>query len=167
MSDAMDTVKPDHPAFEEMRLAIKVLATDPGPIHARLQAAVPHFGVVHESKMRTPAEEHLRMRIGSGLVEGGSEDEASDVETDVSDAEVAESVALLDEARAVEIAGDMLCLYELLGGRQAGDDSPELSRIRFSRSPRRWHSLLRLRGVIRAQQNQNLDTDKPTPNDTD
>jgi hypothetical protein len=114
-------VKPDHPAFEHMRLAVEALATGPGPVRARLQAAEPHFGVVHESKMRTRAEEHLRLRIGSGLVEGGEEDDEADIETDASDAEVAESIALLDEARAVEIAGDMLRLYELLAGLRTDD----------------------------------------------
>jgi hypothetical protein len=114
-------VKPDHPAFENMRLAVEALVTGPGPVRARLQAAEPHFGVVHRSKMRTRAEEHLRLRIGSGLVEGGEEDESSDVDVEASDAEVAESIALLDEARAVEIAGDMLRLYELLAGLRTDD----------------------------------------------
>jgi hypothetical protein len=71
--------------------------------------------------MRTRAEEHLRMRIGAGLVEGGEEDEASDTDAEASDAEVAESIALLDEARAVEIAGDMLRLHELLAGLRTDD----------------------------------------------
>lgn len=105
-------MKPSHPAFEQMHLAIEALVTSPGSIHARLQAAEPHYGVVHESKMPTPAEEHLRMRIGAGLVEGGDEDDETDV---------AESIALLDEVRAVEIAGDMLCLYEIMAGLRADD----------------------------------------------
>ncbi len=91
----------------------------------RLTAAAPHYGVVHRTKMRTLAEEHLRMRIGAGLVEGGEEDEEegeADIEADASAAEVAESIALLDETRAVEIAGDMLHLYELLAGIRTDDD---------------------------------------------
>lgn len=103
-------MKPDHPAFEHMRLAIEALATSPGPVHARLQAAEPHFGVAHESKTRTPAEERLRMRIGAGLVEGGDDD-----------SDVAESIASLAEARAVEIASDMLRLYELIAGLRTDD----------------------------------------------
>jgi hypothetical protein len=71
--------------------------------------------------MRTSAEKHLKLRIGAGLVEGGDEDDGSDVEADASDTEVAESIALLDEARAVEIAGDMLRLYELLAGLRSDD----------------------------------------------
>jgi hypothetical protein len=71
--------------------------------------------------MRTRAQEHLRLRIGAGLVEGGNEDGVSDLEADASDAEVAESIALLDEERAVEIAGDMLRLYELLAGLHTDD----------------------------------------------
>lgn len=71
--------------------------------------------------MRTAAEQHLRLRIGAGLVEGGHEDNPSDVEADASDAEVAESIAELNEARAVEIAGDMLRLYELLAGLRTDD----------------------------------------------
>jgi hypothetical protein len=82
-------VKPDHPAFEHMRLAVEALVTGPGPIHARLQAAALHYGVVHQSEMRTPAEVRLNLRIGSGLVEGG--DESSDIDVEASDAEVAES----------------------------------------------------------------------------
>ena len=61
------------------------------------------------------------MRIGAGHVEGGEEDDSSDVETDASDAEVAESIALLDEARAGEIARDMLCLYEIMAGLRTDD----------------------------------------------
>ena len=105
-------MKSYHPAVEDMRLAIEALVTGLGSVRARLQAAEPHFGVVCESKMRTPAEEHLRLRIGSGLVEGGNEGEEIDV---------AESIALLDETRAVEIAGDMLRFYELLAGVRTDD----------------------------------------------
>lgn len=93
---------PSHPAFPEMRLAVEVLATHPGSIRTRLQAAEPHFGVVHESTMPIPAAERLRMRIGAGLVEGGDEGD---------DTDVSESIALLNEARAVSIAADMLRLY--------------------------------------------------------
>jgi hypothetical protein len=42
-------------------------------------------------------------------------------EDDASDAEVADSIALLDEARAVKIAGDMLRLYELLACLRTDD----------------------------------------------
>jgi hypothetical protein len=62
--------------------------------------------------MTTRAEERLRMRIGAGLVEGGDEDDRTSV---------TESIALLDESRAVEIAGDMLLLYELLAGLRTDD----------------------------------------------
>jgi hypothetical protein len=115
------SVRSDHRAVEHMRLAVEALATGPGPVRARLQAAESHFGVVFQSEMRTRAQEHLRLRIGAGLVEGGGENDASDLEADTSDAEVAESIALLDEARAVEIAGDMLRLYELLAGLRSDD----------------------------------------------
>lgn len=114
-------MKPDHPAFEHMRLAVEALATGPGPIRARLQAAEPHFGVAFQSEMRTPAEKHLRLRIGAALVEGGDEDDEADDEDNASDAEVAKSIALLDESRAVEIAGDMLRMYELLAGLRTDD----------------------------------------------
>jgi hypothetical protein len=116
-------MKPDHPAFEHMRLAVEALATVPGPIRDRLLAAEPHFGVAFQSEMRTPAEKHLRLRIGAALVEGGDEDDEADDEDedDASDAEIAESIALLDETRAVEIAGDMLRLYELLAGLRTDD----------------------------------------------
>ncbi len=103
---------PNHPAFQQMRLAVEVLATHAGPIRTRLQAAEPHFSVVHESMMPTPAEERLRMRIGAGLVEGGDEGD---------DTDVAESIARLEDTRAVEIAADMFCLYEILAGLRADD----------------------------------------------
>jgi hypothetical protein len=46
--------------------------------------------------MRTPAEKHLRLRIGTALVEGGDEDDEADDEDedDASDAEIAESICL-------------------------------------------------------------------------
>ncbi len=50
------------------------------------------------------------MRIGAGLVEGGDDD-----------SDVAESIASLAEARAVEIASDMLRLYELIAGLRTDD----------------------------------------------
>ncbi len=64
------------------------------------------------------------MRIGAGLVEGGDDDDEADDENedDASDAEVAESIALLDESRAVEIAADMFRLYEILAGLRTDDD---------------------------------------------
>jgi hypothetical protein len=101
-----------------MRLAVEALATGPGTVRRRLQAAAPYFGRAFECEMQTRAEQHLRVRIGAGLVEGG-EDAPDDAEA--SDAEVAESIALLDEARAVEIAGDMLRLYELVAGLRSDD----------------------------------------------
>ena len=117
-------MKPDHPAFEHMRLAVEALATGPGSIHARLQAAAPLFGVAFKSEPRTPAEWRLKMRIGAGLVEGGDDDDEADDEDedDASDAEVAESIALLDESRAVEIAADMFRLYEIPAGLRTDDD---------------------------------------------
>jgi hypothetical protein len=118
---------PDRPAVNEMRLAVEVLATHPGPIHNRLQAAQTYFGVVQERKMLTASEEFLSLRIGAGLVEGGDQDDASDRETEASDAEVAESIALLSEERVVEITRDMLYLYELMAGLRRADDIPELA----------------------------------------
>jgi hypothetical protein len=115
-------MKPDDPILDHMRLVVETLVTHPGPIRARLQAAEPHFRTISESEMRTPVEWRLKMRIGSGLVEGGDEDESSDIDVEASDAEVAESIALLDEARAVQIAGDMLRLYEILAGLRTDDD---------------------------------------------
>lgn len=114
-------MKPDHPAFEHMRLAVEALATVPGPIHDRLLVAEPHSGVAFQSEMRTPAEKHLRLRIGAALVGGGDEDDEADDADESSDAEIAESIALLDETQAVEIAGDMFRLYELLAGLRTDD----------------------------------------------
>ena len=101
-----------------MRLAVEALATGAGPIRARLQSAAPHFGRAFDCEAQTPAESHLRLRIGAGLVEGGGErtDDA-----DASDAEIAESIALLEEERAIELAGDMLRLYEVVAGLRSDD----------------------------------------------
>jgi hypothetical protein len=101
-----------------MRRAVEALATGPGPIRTRLQAAEPHFGQAFECEMRTPAERHLKLRIGARLVEGG--DEAPD-NGETSNAGVAESIALLDEGQAVEIASDMVRLYELVAGLRSDD----------------------------------------------
>lgn len=101
-----------------MRLAVEALATGAEPIRARLQAAAPHFGRAFDCEMQTPAEQHLRLRIGAGLVEGG--DEATD-DADASAAEIAESIALLEQERAIELAGDMLRLYELVAGLRSDD----------------------------------------------
>lgn len=60
-----------------------------------------------ERELRSRAEDHLFLRIGSGLAEGGDEDD---------DESIADSIAALDETRAVEIAGDMLRMYELAAG---------------------------------------------------
>ena len=86
-----------------MRLAVEALVTGPGDIRTRLATAEPHFGRAFDQPMHGPAAEHLRLRIGAGLVEGGDED-----------CSVAESIAALREQRAMEIAGDMLRLYEVL-----------------------------------------------------
>jgi hypothetical protein len=123
-------MSPDRPAVNEMHLAVEVLATHPGPIHDRLQAACTYFGAVQERKMLTASEELLSLRIGAGFVEGGDEDDASDLETEASDAEVAESIALLSEERVVEIARDMLLLYELMAGIRSADEMPELAKLK-------------------------------------
>jgi hypothetical protein len=102
----------DSPAFKSLRLVVEALVVGPGSILSRLKAAEPHFGVVFDCKMRTRAEEHLRLRIGASLVEGGEEG---------NDLNVADSIELLDESRAVEIAGDMLRLYELVAGLRTED----------------------------------------------
>jgi hypothetical protein len=65
--------------------------------------------------MRTPAEERLRMRIGSGLVEAASDDDPDD------ESLIGKWIDALDQARAVELAGDMLCFYELLAGLRSDD----------------------------------------------
>lgn len=100
-------MKHSHPAFDNLRLAVEALATGAGSIHSRLQAAEPYFGKAFESKMQTRLQQQLRLSIGAGIVECGPED---------NDYSVAESIALLDEARAVKIASDILRLYELAAG---------------------------------------------------
>jgi hypothetical protein len=56
------TTTPGSYTRTHMRLAVEVLATGSGPVHARLQAALPHYGVVHQSEMRTPAEVRTQLR---------------------------------------------------------------------------------------------------------
>lgn len=105
-------MKPEHPSFGYMRLAVEALIAGSGPVHTRLQAAEPHFAQIERSELRTRAERHLDLRIGAGLVEGGEEDDALSV---------ADSIALLDDSRAVEIAGDMFRLFELMAGLRSDD----------------------------------------------
>ena len=93
-----------------MRLAVEALVTGPGDIRTRLAAAEPHFRRALEQPIQGPAAEHLRLRIGAGLVEGGDED-----------CSVSESIAALREQRAMEIAGAMLRLYEVLTHVHAED----------------------------------------------
>jgi hypothetical protein len=50
----------------------------------------------------------------------GTELPATD-DADASDAEIAESIALLEDERAIELAGDMLRLYELVAGLRSDD----------------------------------------------
>ena len=122
-SQSTDAVNRDPPpGFDEMRLVVEALVIGSGPVRVRLQATLPHFRRVFRCEARTPLEERLIMRIGAGLVEGGDEDDSADDDDDASDAEVAEAIALLDEVRAVEIAGDMLCLFEIMAGLRTDDD---------------------------------------------
>jgi len=93
-----------------MGRAIETLAAGTGPIQARLQAAEPHFGRAFDCGMSDDAANFLRLRIGAALVEG--EDEASSVR---------DSIAALDDARAADVARDMLRLYEVLAGLRSGD----------------------------------------------
>ncbi len=113
-----------HPALDEMRKAIDALVSGTGSIRSRMIAAEPHFGAVFVVKMHTRAEEHMRLRIGAALVEGGDED-SSDVDDAHDEAEekqaVVESIEALDEARLVEIAKDMVVMYELLAGVRTDD----------------------------------------------
>jgi hypothetical protein len=109
----MHGVPVDAAALVHMRRAIEALATGTGSIQERLQAAEPHFGpVFDDDRQRTRAERHLEVRIGSGLVEGGEDDD---------DRDVAEAIVLLDDRRAVEIASDVVRLYELIAGLRDDD----------------------------------------------
>jgi hypothetical protein len=116
----------------DMRLAVEALVSNRGGIKARLQAAAPHFGKVHrrmegDPTMRGTPANHLRVRIGAALVEGCSDDDDGDEEGD--EATVAESIASLDDDRATGIAGDMLRLYEVIGGIRSDDGYKLPSRI--------------------------------------
>lgn len=97
----------DKTTLEHMRLAVEALVVGRGPIRTRLQEAEPHFGAVIDSEMNTRTERELCLGIGAALVEGGDEDDG---------ASVFESIAALDETRAIETARDMLRLFELLAG---------------------------------------------------
>jgi hypothetical protein len=105
-----------HPAYNDMRLVVEALATGPGSIHERLRAAEPHFGRVHASgNLGSEAEDHLRMRIGAGLVEAAADDDSDDERL------IGKWIGELDEPRAVEIAEDMVRLYELVAGLRNDD----------------------------------------------
>lgn len=121
MRKRSEHIRRAHPAFEDMRLAVEALATGCGSIHDRLIAAERHFGVAFEDgRMQTRGERILRLGIGAGLVEGGEESDEDDDEDDEGD--IAESIRLLDEARAAELAGDVLRLYELVAGIRSDND---------------------------------------------
>jgi hypothetical protein len=98
-------MEPDHPAYEQMRLAIEALCTKPEPIRARLVAAAHHFAPIRPSDLRNDAEWNLYHRIGSGLVEGGKESD---------DDAITESLAALDDGRVAEIVTDIWHFFELV-----------------------------------------------------
>jgi hypothetical protein len=98
-------MKPTDPSYAHIRLAIEALCTRPEPIHARLQAAEQHFRHVEIGVHGGSAEWNLYHRIGSSLVSAGPDDGSGTV---------ADSIAALDEGRAIDIAADMLHLFELL-----------------------------------------------------
>jgi hypothetical protein len=124
------TMKPDQSVVNEIRLAVEVLATHAGSIHVRLQEALPHVAIAQECNAETSSEELLRLRIGAGLVEGGDKDDESDLDAEASDAEIAKSIALLSEERAIEIARDILYLYEIMTGVRRTEDIPELAKLK-------------------------------------
>jgi hypothetical protein len=100
---------PDHPSYEQMRLAIETLCASPEPIRVRLLATRKHINAVNPSDLRDKAEWAFYHRIVAGLVEGGEE---SDEEADES--AIAESLTDLGDARVIEIATDILHLFELV-----------------------------------------------------
>lgn len=104
-------MKPDHPAYEQLRLAVEALCTRPEPIRLRLQAAEQLLGRIPASALSSTTEWNLYHRIVAGLVEGGEE---SDEEADEN--AIAESLAVLDDKRVIEIALDIFHLFELLAG---------------------------------------------------
>jgi hypothetical protein len=108
-------MKRSHPSEEPLRRVVEVLAIGGGRIRERLHAAERHFREVSRDDMRGPVERDLVLRIGAGLVEGGDDDEGDD-----EDADLADCIAMLDESRAAEIAGDMLRLYEVVIGVRDG-----------------------------------------------
>jgi hypothetical protein len=99
-----------HPAAEQLRGAVEALVTGSGPIRARLQSAERHIREVASADMRSPAERHLDLRIGAGLVEAGDDD-----------ADIEDAIARLDESQATAIAKDILRLYELVLGVREDD----------------------------------------------
>jgi hypothetical protein len=96
---------PDHPAYEQIRLAVEALCTMPEPIRERLVAADQHLGHIDNDDLRSEAEWNLYHRIGSSLVQGGGEDDAETV---------ADSLAALDDSRVIAIAQDMFHFFELV-----------------------------------------------------
>jgi hypothetical protein len=108
-------MEPDHPSYQQMRLAIESLCISAEAIRARLQAAEQYFSQVRNTALPGSAEWNLYHRIASSLVEGG----------DNEDGTIEESIAALDETRATDIARDMLHLFELMA-EIADDDAPWL-----------------------------------------
>jgi hypothetical protein len=102
-----------------MRRVAEALATTPGPVRSRLQAAEPHFRHVAETDWQNDAERHLNLRIGAGLVEAANDDDPDDERL------IGKWIGELDERRAAEIASDLWRLYELVARlREPRDEYP-------------------------------------------
>ncbi len=107
---------------EKLRQAVEALATGPGPIQPRLQAAESFFHEVDDRELRTDPERHLNLRIGAHLVGAAPDsDENPDEEAEADPATRARWTAALSDAQAAEIACDLFKLYELVAGLRDPD----------------------------------------------
>ncbi|HSZ05630.1 MAG TPA: hypothetical protein VK778_10595 [Solirubrobacteraceae bacterium] len=113
-------MKPTHPAYDNLRQAVHILCTSPEPIQTRLQEAEHHLPEQMDGFPASDAEWNLYHRILSSLVESGTDDENEPI---------AAAIAALPERRAIDIATDILRLFELLANI-APDDAPWMWRRR-------------------------------------
>jgi hypothetical protein len=100
----------DHPAYEKMRLAVHALVTSPGSIQERLRDAEPYFSEIDHRELRNDPESHLDGRINAHLTAAADDDDPDDASL------MGTWIEALSDEQAIDIAGDLFRLFELVAG---------------------------------------------------
>jgi hypothetical protein len=106
-------MKPDRPAFEELRRVMVALSAGRGTIVGRLEQAWPHFSRLERADWQNRTELALWEKVVTSLMEASSVDESANDDDD-DDRWVQDAFRRLSEADAVKIAADMLSLFEVV-----------------------------------------------------